>query len=67
MSRKEIIVAVLEGLVRSWRTTREALAAELEAIAAELRKGKLVPDEAFARSRTDAAAVRGVRDRLPDE
>lgn len=62
----DLIVDIITGLVKFIRTSREALAADLEKIAADVRAGKLIPDEAFAKAKATLDATKSARDKLPD-
>lgn len=55
----KIFIALLEAAARILGMSREAFAKKLEDAADEIRKGKLLPEEAFARAQAD-------QDRLKD-
>lgn len=60
-----LIVDIITALVKVAKTTREALAADLEEIAAKLRAGALIPDEAFAKGKATLSDTKDTRDNLP--
>lgn len=63
---QDLIVDIISGLVKVIKTSREALAADLEKIAEDLRAGKLIPDEAFEKAKATLDATQDARDKLPD-
>lgn len=48
-----LLGTILEGAAKVLKLSREAFAKKLEDAAAEVRAGKLIPDEAFERSIDD--------------
>ena len=50
---KNLIVGILEGIARVVRSGREAFGKTVEEIGQDIRKGALIPDEAFNRAKKD--------------
>jgi len=63
---QEVIVSILSGLVRVFNVTRDSLAKNLEEIAADVRSGKLIPQETFDRAKADKSKVDDAYNNLPD-
>ena len=63
---QSLIVDMITGVVKVIRTTREALAADLEEIAGKIRGGALIPDEAFAAAKVTLGKTKDAYDKLPD-
>ncbi len=61
-----LIVPIIEAIARVVNITREALAKSLEEMAADIRAGKLIPDDAFEQAKKDQARISVARDTLPD-
>lgn len=64
---EELIVKALTGIVRVIKTTRESLALELEQVAAKIRAGELIADDAFDKAKETRDATAAARDKLPKE
>lgn len=62
-----LIVDIITGLVKVIKTTREALAADLEEIAGKIRGGALIPDKAFEKAKVTLDKTTNAYDNLPDE
>lgn len=60
-----IITAVIQGIAKVTKVTREALAKSLEEMAADVRAGGLIPDELLAKVEEDNDRLESIRDRLP--
>ena len=58
--------AVITGIAKVAKVTREALAKSLEQMAADVRAGKLIPDELLAQVEDDAKRLDDIRNNLPD-
>jgi len=61
-----IVTSVLTGIARVTKVTRESLAKSLEEMAADVRKGGLIPDELLAKVEADGERIDNIRDRLPE-
>ncbi len=61
-----IITSVITGIARVTKMTRESWAKTLEEMAADVRRGKLLPDELLAKVEADGDALDNVRDSLPN-
>lgn len=59
------ISQLLTGIVRTTNATRESLAADLAEITEDLRRGGIIPAEAWAQAQKDAAQVSATRGSLP--
>lgn len=62
----DLIVSIVTALVKVVNTTREALAADLRAIAEDIEGGGLIPDEAFERVKNLRDDTKDAYDSLPD-
>lgn len=60
-----IITAVIQGIAKVTKFSREALAKSLEEMAADVRSGGLIPDELLAKAEEDNDRLESIRDRLP--
>lgn len=49
----DIIIGVLEGIARAAKVSREAFGKTIEEAGKAIRKGDLLPDEAFSRAKDD--------------
>lgn len=54
---ESLIVAVISAIAKSIDIGREAAAAKLEEIAAKIRSGALIPDDAFAQAQADVDRI----------
>lgn len=61
-----LITAIITGIAKVTSVTREALAKSLEQMAADVRAGKLIPDELLSKVESDAKRMDSIRDSLPD-
>jgi hypothetical protein len=61
-----LITSLITGIANATKVTREALAKSLEQIAADVRAGKLIPDELLAQVEADGDRLDDMRDNLPD-
>lgn len=61
-----LLVDIVTGIVRVIKTTREALAADLEEIAGQIRGGKLIPDKAFEAAKVTLGKTKDAYDKLSD-
>lgn len=61
-----LITSVITGIAKVAKVTREALAKSLEQMAADVRAGKLIPDELLAQVEDDAKRLDDIRNNLPD-
>lgn len=61
-----IITAVIQGIVKVTKVTREALAKSLEEMAADVRAGGLIPDELLEKVEKDGDRISKIRDSLPE-
>jgi len=61
-----IITAVIQGIVKVTKVTREALAKSLEEMAADVRAGGLIPDELLDKVEKDGDRISKIRDSLPE-
>lgn len=63
---QELIVGAIKAGLTVFKMTREALAAELEEIAAKVRAGALIPEEAFEKAKATRDATQDAYDKLPE-
>ena len=61
-----LITSILTGIAKVTSVTREALVKSLEQMAADVRKGGLIPDELLANVEADKDRLDRIRDGLPD-
>jgi len=61
-----LITSIITGIAKVTKVTREALAKSLEDMAADVRKGGLIPDELLAKVEADNDRLNDIRDNLPD-
>ena len=60
-----IITAVLNGIAKITKVSREALAKSLEEMASDIRGGGLIPDELLEKVNQDSKKIDSIRDKLP--
>jgi hypothetical protein len=63
----EILVPIITAIAKVVEVTREGLARSLEKLAADVRSGKLIPEETFQQATRDRARLKAMRDALPEE
>lgn len=61
-----LITSIITGIAKVTKVTREALAKSLEQMAADVRSGKLIPDELLAKVEADGKRLDDIRGDLPD-
>lgn len=61
-----IITSVITGIAKVTKVTRAALAKSLDDMAADVRAGRLIPDELLAAVEADSDRLDDVRKNLPD-
>jgi len=61
-----LITSIITGIAKVTKVTREALAKSLEEMAADVRKGGLIPDELLAKAKSDGKRLEDIRGGLPD-
>ena len=61
-----LITAIITGIAKVAKVTRESLAKSLETMAKDVRSGALIPDELLAKVEADGKRLDDMRDGLPD-
>lgn len=61
-----LLTSIITGIAKVTKVTREALAKSLEEMAADVRKGGLIPDELLAKAESDGKRLEDIRNNLPD-
>jgi len=60
-----LLTSIITGIAKVTKVTREALAKSLEEMAADVRKGGLIPDELLAKAESDGKRLEDIRNNLP--
>ena len=64
---EKLIIGAIEAVALAIQMTREAAANTLEELAEKVRKGELIPDEAFAQAEEDLERFDDLREHLSGE